>query len=173
MRECWNLYYKDKEGMPENEFENVAERVTGLELKDFFNRAIRSTDDLDYITSLSDYGVKLELELNKEKLSESIGIVFEIAKPTVIRSVINGTDARKSGLCSGDEIISILGYRVTKNNMNMVISNLIEKKEGQIIIARHGRVYTKNINVGKPDNYSCKISNSKNNELQKKWLKVY
>src|SRR5690606_11460858 len=46
VRELWRRYGSIGTGVPEDGFEKLAEEVAGIELGDFFDRAIRGTEDL-------------------------------------------------------------------------------------------------------------------------------
>lgn len=172
MQKSWQEFYKDREGLPEGEFEILAERVTGLDLKEFFNSYIRGTEDLEYDKELYDFGIKLSLNVDEDKLAEAIGIVLEPVS-IVIKNVINNSAAKICGLCPGDEVLAISGYRVTKENVNRLIQSIINKKSGKILISRSGKIYEKSLLVEETSKYLCEIKNIETNELQKYWLKVY
>ncbi len=62
MRALWNRYGKTGRGLEENGFEQLAEELTGLDLGDFFDSAVRGTDDLPLADLLGEFGVQLKME---------------------------------------------------------------------------------------------------------------
>jgi len=58
-------YYLPGRGYSEQDFENMTEKISGLELDDFFDTALRSTKELDY-TILNAAGLILERQPNKK-----------------------------------------------------------------------------------------------------------
>ncbi|HEX5871171.1 MAG TPA: PDZ domain-containing protein, partial [Longimicrobium sp.] len=59
LRVLWERYGARDEGFPEGAVEAVAEEVAGFSLRDFFDRTLRSTGELDYDAALAAVGLRL------------------------------------------------------------------------------------------------------------------
>ncbi|MBL0326759.1 MAG: PDZ domain-containing protein [Cytophagaceae bacterium] len=111
-------------GFTDDEFRIACERVSGLDLKDFFKNHIFGTETIDYkkYYAMADINVSFEkLNLDKPYLGAQI-------RGKMISRVDNGTAAYKYGLNVNDEILKINGK--TFVNLADVLEN---KKIGETI----------------------------------------
>lgn len=82
----------------------TAEKVTGSSLEDFFNKYIGGAEPLPYASLLSLTGLELH---SYENIRPVLGffIEHELNGPTTVRGIEPDSDAAKSGLRVGDEIL--------------------------------------------------------------------
>jgi len=130
MRELWQRYGARGVGVPEDGFEQLAAERSGVELRMFFERAVRGTEDLPLAELLAHFGVKLEFRAaagaddkggtpraaNGEILS--LGIAFRPrADGLELTAVIDGGAAQRAGLNPGDVLIAVDRLRVNEGNL--------------------------------------------------------
>jgi len=122
MRLLW-ARYGDGRGVPESAVEEAAAEVAGRELGSFFDRALRSTAELD-TSVLAHVGLQLRTRI-RESASDKGGTPPRLkpgeAKPRgwtgivprggSIGSVPEGSPAQAAGLYAEDEVVAIDGIR--------------------------------------------------------------
>lgn len=127
MRTLWERHGKTGVGVPEDGIETVAGEVSGLDLTEFFDQAIRGTDDLPFSSLLEDFGVRFGRR-GSEKNGDPGGTPPKHKGPTrgwlgadgaavpggtkLIRTFAGGP-AQQAGLSAGDVIIAVDGIRAT------------------------------------------------------------
>ncbi|GHD71941.1 M61 family metallopeptidase [Vogesella fluminis] len=127
MRALWRKWLADGQGLAEDEWERVAEEVTGLKLGQFFDMAIRSTADLPLAELLATQGVQMQM-VAADSASDSGSVVDEFRaaplRPTLgvktagdalgvkLVSVLDSGAAQAAGLAGGDVVIAVNGVKV-------------------------------------------------------------
>jgi predicted metalloprotease with PDZ domain len=127
MRVCWDKWGETGEGMPEHGLEEVSSEVSGLDLGDFFDAAVRGTGELALEQLLHDHGVDYCLRKAKGREDKGgdkvdadklpavwLGANLELrgGKP-VFASLSNRGPAECAGVSPGDEIVALDGIRAT------------------------------------------------------------
>ncbi|MDC7711422.1 M61 family metallopeptidase [Vogesella indigofera] len=127
MLALWQKWLADGQGLAEDEWERVAEEVTGLKLGQFFDMAIRSTTDLPLAELLATQGVQMQM-VAADGPADSGSVVDEFGavslRPTLgvksapdalgvrLLSVLDGGAAQAAGLAGGDVLIAVNGLKV-------------------------------------------------------------
>src|SRR5690606_37947208 len=138
VRELWRRYGSIGTGVPEDGFEKLAEEVAGIELGDFFDRAIRGTEDLPLGELLAAGDIALELRAQtgpedrggmpppREGASPlSLGATFRArADGLELTTVLDGGPAQRAGLAPGDVLIAIDRLRVNDRNLKRRLARL-------------------------------------------------
>ena len=131
MRALWDRYGKTGVGVPEDGVERVAQEVSGLDLRPWFDRALRGTEDLDLESLLADVGVAVAFrpaESEKDKGGKPavapddvlraravLGMrLVESGEDARLAHVLDGGAAQEAGLAAGDVIIAVDGIRVSR-----------------------------------------------------------
>ena len=128
MRECWKRWGKTGDGMPEDGFETVCADVTGLELQDFFDAAVRGTGELPLPKLLAEFGI--DYKLRKASSREDKGgksssqdpgpwlgaTLVEQNGKSVFTTVANGGPAEAAGVAPGDVAVALDGIALTAAN---------------------------------------------------------
>ncbi|TDR82735.1 M61 family metallopeptidase [Paludibacterium purpuratum] len=128
MRFLWKKWQKDGAGLAEDEWESLAIDATGLDLRDFFDRALRSTEDLPLAALLATQGIKLDYDLAAsagdrggfgalKPAPESPRATLGVKASTDVlgvrlQQVFDGGAAQAAGLSGGDVIVAVDGLRV-------------------------------------------------------------
>jgi predicted metalloprotease with PDZ domain len=123
MLALWQRYGRDfypsvGRGVTEDEVEALFEEVSGVRLRNMFDRYVRGTEDLPLAKLYAPFGVKLvdERKGSKPSLDANVGRDTGGAKLT---GVHEGGPAHQAGLSAGDIVIALDGLRVTGNPSNL------------------------------------------------------
>lgn len=138
MRKLWQLF-GDGSGVAEDGVEAAVRDVTGKDLSAFFDRALRSTQELDY-SVLSHVGLEARFRI-RESASDKGGSPprWKEQKPRgwlgvlpksggTIATVLEGTPAQAAGVYAEDEVVALDGYKVDAAGL---ISRCEDKKPGE------------------------------------------
>ena len=107
--------YSGVRGFRPGEFEAVASEVAGIDLDDWFDRALRSTDELDYDRALDWYGLEFAPDAAAETDAAAawLGLDTRVDRGRLlVAGVRRGTPGYGAGFNVGDEILAIDDYRV-------------------------------------------------------------
>ena len=143
MRELWKRYGKSGEGMPESAFEQLVQDLSGLDLTEFFDAAVRGTADLPLAELMADFGVNLELRPDK-RFGRAASGAGKTAPPPLelgirfrphgagldVAVVMAGGPAERAGVSPGDILIAIDGLMLSEKNLP---ARLARCKAGQTV----------------------------------------
>lgn len=136
----WERHGKTGAGVPEDGVERVAEEVSGLDLRGFFDRALRSTEDLPLAELLSAFGVTYSLRASESEQDKggkpsghkgaarspraTLGVRLADSGPdATLAAVHHGGAAQTAGLAAGDTVAAIDGLRATRANFDALIGS--------------------------------------------------
>jgi predicted metalloprotease with PDZ domain len=140
MRLLWKRY-GDESGVPEDGVEKAVAEVAGREMTPWFDKALRSTAELDY-SVFAHVGLEARWRV-RESANDKGGSPPRIkpaeAKPrgwlgvltrgaATVASVLDGSPALDAGLYAEDEIIALDGYKADANSL---LARIEEKKPGE------------------------------------------
>ena len=120
MRELWLRFGKPGVGVPEGGVEQLAAELSGLDLEPFFDRALRSTEEIPLAELLSQFGVLLKMRPN-EGQGDKGGKAPKLEKPlpylgaratggeggSRLGAVFQGGAAHRAGLSAGDVVVAV------------------------------------------------------------------
>jgi predicted metalloprotease with PDZ domain len=116
MRLLWRRYGARGVGFPDGEVQALCEEASGLQLKDFFDRYVRGTAELDVEPLLRSVG--LRLEATRGDNTPWLGVTTrESGDALVIASVLSGGPAEAAGLYAADELVAIDGFRCESGDL--------------------------------------------------------
>ncbi|OAM39964.1 M61 family metallopeptidase [Eikenella sp. NML120348] len=123
MQALYQDWLTRKQPLHETEWEELAQTITGLDLRSLFNQLIRSTQALPFETALAHAGLRLHWLplppshnggcglLPPTLPANDFGARFQQNSSDITLShVLNGGSAEQAGLAAGDRIIAINGY---------------------------------------------------------------
>ncbi len=130
MRAAWQRYGLTGAGMPEDGFEKLVGEVTGLDMDEFFDAAVRGTGDLPLDDLLVQFAVNSgrrhstgpgdrggKPDAKSAGAGAALGVGLEMRPEKVLLRQVNEDGAAcRAGLSAGDELIAIDGLRVTPAN---------------------------------------------------------
>ncbi|MFC7421091.1 M61 family metallopeptidase [Iodobacter arcticus] len=172
MRALWLRYGKDfatqGEGVAETAWEALASEVSGLDLKSFFDSALRSTDELPLQALLAEFGVDWQMRaavsaadkggwLDKVlSPSNSLGVRTSNEGGFVkLSHVLDGGAAQKAGLSAGDLLIAMNRLRVTSGNLDALLASQPTNGEVEIVAFRRDELMHFNVHLQSAEANTC------------------
>jgi predicted metalloprotease with PDZ domain len=131
MRALWKRYGQTGEGVPEDGVERIVEQIAKVRMRGFFDRALRSTQELPLAQALREVGLEMQLrpaeswtdrggKVQRERPPQpAIAIGARIAEDAIgvrLTHVLNGGSAQAAALAAGDVIISVDEIKVNARN---------------------------------------------------------
>ncbi|WP_374517984.1 M61 family metallopeptidase [Undibacterium squillarum] len=120
MRALWQRYGRDfytltaegkQQGLPEQAFAEIAEEVTGVDLRKFLSKHVYGTEDVPLAKLYAPFGVSLEVPV---PVKAGLGVrVVKDGNDCKIASAFEGRAAHLAGLSALDILVAINGLRVT------------------------------------------------------------
>ena len=142
MKAAYNHFYLiQNRGFEEDEFQALAEEVTGVNLDDIF-KAAHNVEDVDYNQYFNLVGYKL-VDTAQDQDHQSLGIKISINEGhTVIKNVDRDSAAWKAGLNVNDELIAINNHRIEINGkaLDYILGNSKSGDIVNILISRDGLI---------------------------------
>ena len=162
MRYLLAEFFKKERNYGPEDFQKACELMAGGSLDEFFSKYVRGRDELDYNSSLSAAGLKLETsaaaegDKPTEKAYLGADLVWQDDR-LVVEKVRAGSPAYDQGLNTGDQIVAFNNMRVTKEFFDARMS---EKKPGDLVsltIFRFDDLSTLLIKLGARDEGTYRI----------------
>ena len=136
--------YAGDRGFRPGEFEAVASDVAGVDLGGWFDRAVRSTDALDYRAALDWYGLEFAPDPRTEEDGAArawLGLDTRIDRGRLlVAGVRRGTPGYAAGFNAGDEILAIDDYRVRPEAWEERLGLYRSGNEATVLVARRERL---------------------------------
>lgn len=135
--------YSGARGFRPGEFEAVASEVAGIDLDDWFDRAIRSTDELDYDRALDWYGLEFapDAAAATDAAAAWLGLDTRVDRGRLlVAGVRRGTPGYGAGFNVGDEILAIDDYRVLPEAWRSRLDLYAAGDEVAVLVARRERL---------------------------------
>ena len=148
MRQMFNQY--SKKGFTSENFRDVASKVAGEKLDDWFVNAIDSTKELEYDDSLTFMGIQIP-EAAKPKSnrnasrggSATIGASFSGNRISRVRP---DSQAWQLGLAPGDEVLAINGFRLAGSFTDRLRQYDIGDRV-ELLISRDERLFSETVTL--------------------------
>ena len=156
MRVCWQKWGETGEGVTERGLEDVCGEVSGLDLDDFFDAAVRGTGELALEALLHDYGVDYSLQKSNGR-DDKGGVKVDVDKlpdvwlganlatrngKAVFISLSNGGPAERAGISPGDELVALDGIRVTESESDTRIRRYRPGDKSKLSVFRGDELLT-------------------------------
>jgi predicted metalloprotease with PDZ domain len=136
MRALWREYGRTGRAVEEDEIERLAERVSGVRLGRFFDRAVRGTEDLQWELLLRSFAVRLGVSAAQSQADRGGGKPDENARERAVlgarvdaagsevklAQVFDDGAAQAAGLSAGDILIALDGLRITPSNWEQMVA---------------------------------------------------
>lgn len=147
MQALWKRHGLKGIGVAEDGVEKLAEQVTGLRLKRFFDQALRGTDDLPLEKLLAEVGVEMQIRRAESaadkggrrasKPEKALAQRVDLGVRTgdnggelKLTHVLDGGAAQRAGLAAGDTLVAIDGLKVSAKNLE---SRLARFRPGEAV----------------------------------------
>lgn len=155
MRYLWEHYGKKGIGVPDEGIETELADMLELDLSDFFDRSLRSVEELPLQTWLEEIGINYHLypptsDQDKggklpDKATQKISLgVRTVENPSgaLVTHVLEGSAAQQAGMSAGDIIIAVDGLRAHKKNLEKLLGAYHEGDRLQIHVFRRDELMT-------------------------------
>jgi predicted metalloprotease with PDZ domain len=151
MRTLWARYGQTGEGVPEDAVERTAEQVAGVRLRGFFDRALRSTQELPLAQPLREMGLEMQLRapeswadrggrvLSERPARPAISVGARIAEDAMgvrLTHVLDGGAAQAAGLAAGDVIVALDELKATARNFEQRMN---ARRPGDVVLLHYFR----------------------------------
>jgi predicted metalloprotease with PDZ domain len=144
-------------------FEKVVGEIGGDAAADLLRSLLTTTADPDFDPALDWYGLELNRgalvitgEPGAELLRSDLGVLWEEDSPgLVVRVVLDGSGGSVAGLIPGDEILAIGDERLTRDNLDSLMTSFSPGEQAELLIARHDRIIRLDmkLDVAIPDHF--------------------
>ncbi|MEX0958601.1 MAG: PDZ domain-containing protein [Burkholderiales bacterium] len=175
MRALWKRHGLKGIGVAEHGVEQLAEQVSGLKLRRFFDQALRSTSDLPLERLLRHAGIDLSLRRaesvadkggkRSEKTDKALARRADIGVRTAdsggelkITHVLDGGAAQKAGLAAGDTLVAIDGLKLTGKTAESRLSRYRPGETVQMHAFRRDELFTANLLLAAARLDTCVLS---------------
>ena len=153
--------YSGARGFRPGEFEAVASETAGVDLGDWFDRAIRSTDELDYQPALDWFGLEFASGAGTDEHAAApawlgLGTRADGGR-LLVAGVPRGTPGFAAGFNVGDEILAIDDYRVRPAGWRQRLELYRAGDEVAILIARRDRLQRLDTRLGERPSESWRL----------------
>lgn len=169
MKACWERWGETGEGMPEDGFEAVAAEVSGLDLDDFFQAAVRGTGELPLDTLLHTHGIQYHVraasgssDKGGQKLENSrqrgvwLGATLaESNGKSTFTAVMNGGPAELAGIAPGDEAVALDGLLLTAGNADKRLKAYRDGDELELVVFRGDELVSTRIRLASAPLDTC------------------
>jgi predicted metalloprotease with PDZ domain len=170
-------FYKVKgAGITNEDLKSAMEKAGNMNLDRFYNEYVYGTSEMDFAEYLNYAGIQL-IDVNKGKSVNSLGATLTEEKGNlIIGTMLRDGAAHESGLSPGDELISLNGFRVDKQNLQGILNQFGIHESVSVVYCRDGLVSERKV-VIKADKrvaYTHKISTNKSRQQDavfKAWLR--
>ena len=169
-------YYLRGRGYTPQDFQRVASEVAGTDLSDFFARYVRATETLPYDQAFGYVGMKVVRTVAREPYSAGITLDWEDEEGLRIGTVRNYSPAENAGLQAGDEVLSLGGKNIKRENWLLALSRYKERDRIPVVVKRDRQTIRTALVLGPPDRYEFRIEELTNatapqRALREAWLR--
>ena len=159
MAACWSRWGQTGEGMPERGLEQICSEVSGLDLADFFDAAIRGTAELPLEALLSGVGVDYCLRRrsnmkdkggkpSKKNPGPWLGATLAEKNGKSVFTVIqNGGPAEIAGIAQGDVAVALDGLSLTAANFDRRLRTFRDGDSLSLVVFRDDELITTSVRL--------------------------
>jgi predicted metalloprotease with PDZ domain len=120
MRALWQRYGQPGVPVPERGLEAMAQECSGLDLRDFFARLVRGTEDPPLAELLPAFGIEAQL-CQAPGGGAHLGLRLAPGG-TQVQHVLDGTPAQAAGLSAGDVLVACDGLRIEGQDLDRLLA---------------------------------------------------
>lgn len=122
MRALWQRYGRLDEPAPEGALEAIAQELSGLELRPFFDRMLRGTAELPLAELLADFGVTAQRRVatgdgdaggRSAGSPQALTLGIKLKNDGSVQHVLRGSPGEAVGLAGGDVLVALDGLSIS------------------------------------------------------------
>ena len=167
MRECWSRWADG--GMPEDGLETVSAELSGLDLDDFFNAAVRGTGELPLSAMLTSHGIDYCLRQIENRQDDGGKPATAETPPRLwlganlagnngklsVAAVHNGGPAEVAGVAPGDVIVALDRVALTPENYDARVQSYHAGDKLEFVVFRGDELLTTRLRLQKSPENTC------------------
>ena len=154
MREAYRTF--QGEGFSEGEFRQLASRVAGSDLNDFFQKTLDSTEELPLEKALEYW--HLEWKAEDDDQQPYLGVDLAPGSRAVVSKVFEGSPAALAGLSPGDELLAIDDLRLPESSPLSILEYTETGREYRVVLSRLGRISEKKVVLTAPPHSKSELT---------------
>lgn len=167
MRALWQAFGKTGQGVGEDELEAFIVQTTGIALGPFFDRALRTTEDLPLPELLAEVGIGFHLrpatgdgDKGGKPAEKTAPVDFGIrlaadSTEARIQAAIEDRPAMRAGLSAGDTLVALDGIRVTRANFDALLATKRPGDTVQVHAFRRDELLAVTVDLPAPPEDTC------------------
>ena len=168
-------YYLRGRSYTTEDLVRVSSDVAGFDLTNFFNRHARGVEVLPYDEAFGYVGLRVVREALSDPINAGITLKWQ-STDAVVGAVRHNSPAEDAGLQQDDELISIGGRKVTRENWLRFLARYKTGDRVPITFKRDRKTMQTNVLLSAPERFVFRIEEQRDaTELQKKlrdqWLR--
>jgi predicted metalloprotease with PDZ domain len=168
--------YSGTKGYTADQFRAIAEEVAGTRLGAFWDRAVESTEELEYGEALETFGLRFKsVEApNPDRPAKAwLGAATRNdAGRLVVTQVRRNTPAYEAGINADDEIIAIDDFRLRADRFDNRLEQYKPGDQVSVLLARREQLLRVNVTLGSEPAKEWRVEiDSAANESQRAQLK--
>jgi predicted metalloprotease with PDZ domain len=164
-------YYLRGRGYKPEDLERIASEVAGSDLSDFFRRYTRDVEVMPYDEAFSYVGLRLLRTVAREPYNAGITLDWEDEEGLTIGSVRHDSPAENAGLQKHDEITSLDGRKVKRENFLVALSRHKQGDRIPVTVRRHRQTIRAVMVLGPPERFDYRIEYIKQATPEQKALR--
>ncbi len=130
--------YSGARGYTPDQFRAVAEQVAGAPLTDFWNTAVRGTQELDYAEALEAYGLRFRTAAPTGRAT--LGVPTRTDQGRVIVAPAGAASPAPAGLMTDDEILAINERRIRADQLSRRLEEHAPGERVTLLVARRDQL---------------------------------
>jgi predicted metalloprotease with PDZ domain len=173
--------YSGARGYTTSEFRQMMAEVAGVDLDQFFGRAVDSTEELDYTEALDWLGLRFGLDGPSSANSPPrayLGVRTQVdtSGRLFVSEVLRGTPAWGGGVSAGDEIVSVGEERLRPGLLEERLAAAQPGDRIPLLVSRRDRLVRLNVRLGAAPGRRWTVERSPNATTEQKahfaaWLR--
>ncbi len=177
MQIMWQKFGIPEVGYTPEQLQNVIESVANVNLADFWQICLHSTEELPLNQYLKPFGLKIQANGNAEAIP-FLGLTAKTENGnTIVKFVETGSPAQKAGIDPGDELLAIEGIRVNAEQLPERLKDYQPSDSISVSLFHQDQLRTVSVILGEPRPNSYKLVPVKNPTMQQSnnfqgWLGV-
>ena len=142
MRTLWQRYGRVDEPAPEGALEAVAQELSGLDLKPFFDTALRGTAELPLQELLADFGVIAQRRVStgdsdaggrNAGAAQALTLGIKLKNDGSVAQVLRGSPGEAAGLAGGDVLVALDGFSISAGSFTRRLAALTADRAVELL----------------------------------------
>ncbi|MGB0867518.1 MAG: peptidase M61, partial [Granulosicoccaceae bacterium] len=182
MQHLWQEYCEGREGILERHVEEVAERLCGTSLKEFFDVAVRGVGDLPLDEYLAAHGVEMRWRaavstddkggaLERGSSINQAALGLQLGGACKVGFVFQGGAAHAAGVSAGDELVAWNGVRLSATTLKQHLRRHAPGDQVKLVAFRRDELMRFEVQLQSAPLDTCALSTKEGREpLRDEWL---